>query len=229
MGRFGRAIDAAMLGLAAYAAAFLYFLWATGSAWAGALLAAVPCALAVWAYRRVSAHRIGRRERARRAQAAVEQLALLPEGEARERATEYAGFAGVLLQRHPKGAPLDANEVLALWRATSGETLDIATTGSASDAAHALAESLLAPKVRLYDGRALAEQFAKSSLPLPEPPVVKRRFSLRVPRKRARYCAGYGLAMLGMYVVTGLWAYLAASLVLLALTMLALKRPVAAG
>jgi hypothetical protein len=38
-----------------------------------------------------------------------------------------------------------------------------------------------------------------------------------VPRKRAKHCALYGCAMLGVYLMTGLYTYLAASLTLLAL------------
>jgi hypothetical protein len=148
----------------------------------------------------------------------------LPEAQARAEAVEYAGFSGILLQRHPNGAPLDINEVLSLWRQADGETLEIASTGSVSDQAFSVSQTLSAPKVKLFDGRALAARYEKSGLPLKAAPASKKRFTLRIPRKRAKHCAVYGLAMLGMYVVTGLWTYLAGSLILLALTFLALRR-----
>ena len=223
MGRFARWIDGAALGLIAYAAAFLYFFHATGKAWAGGLLALPLSALAAWAYARWTDRRGSRRERARRAKAAVERLTYLPEGEARAQVERYAGFTGMLLQRHAKGRPLDADEVLSFWRGASGETLEVATTGPVSDAAWAAAEELTAPKVRLMDARALSGRFEKSNLPLDAPAAKKRKITLRVPRKRAKHCAIYGCAMLGVYLLTGLWTYLAASITLLALTTLALR------
>jgi hypothetical protein len=211
--------------LIAYLTAFLYFFHMTGQVWAGALMAAPVSALIMLAFRRWSRRRAERRERARRAKSAVEQLVFLPEDEAREQVARYAAFSGRLLQRHPKGDPLGVDELMGLWRDAKGETLGIAITGPVSDAVWPVAESLTAPKVKILDANALSERFAKSGLPLPEPPVKKRRISLRVPRKRAKHCAIYGCAMLGVYIFTGLWAYLAASIILLALMSLALRRP----
>ncbi len=224
MGRFARWIDGVALGLIVYAAGFLYFFHMTGEPWVGALLAAPLSALAAWGYGRFIQRRAGRRERIKRARAAVEHLAFLPEAEARGQVERFAGFAGVLLQRHAKGRPLDADEVLSLWRNATGDALEIATTGPISDAAWTVAEELTAPKVRLLDAKALSERFEKSDLPLDAPPAKKKRISLRVPRKRAKHCAIYACAMLGIYLVTGLWTYLAASITLLALTSLALRR-----
>jgi len=224
MGRIARWIDGAALGLIANLAAFLYFFYATGQAWAGALMAAPVGALIAWAFGRWTGRRAERRERARRAWAAVEQLVFLSEAEARAQAAQYAAFTGTLLQRHPKGQPLDVDELLALWRGATGETLEIATTGPVSDAVWPVAEGLNRPKIRILDAKALAERFENSGLPLAAPPAKKRRFSLHVPRKRAKHCAIYACAMLGVYLVTGLWAYLAASLILLALMSLALRR-----
>jgi len=225
MGKFARALDGAVLGLIAYAAAFLYFYHLTGSGAAAALLAAPLGALAAWGYGRRAGKKGARRERARRARAMVDGLALLPESEARDLALKYAGFTGLLVQRHPKGRPLDADDVLALWRGRGGEVLEIATTGRIEDGAWAAVEGLAAPRIALTDTAALARRFEESALPLPEPPRTRRRFRLRVPRKRAKHCALYGCAMLGVYLMTGLYTYLAASLTLLALTMLALRRP----
>ena len=225
MDRIARFIDGATLGLIAYLAAFLYFFYMTGEAWAGALMAAPVSALIGWAFERWSRRRAERRERARRAKALVERLVFLPEGEARAQVEQYAAFAGMLLQRHPKGEPLGMDDLLALWRGAEGDALEIATTGPVSDAVWPVAESLTGPKVKLLDAKALSERYAKSALPLPDPPAKKRHFSLRVPRKRAKHCAIYGCAMLGVYLVTGLWAYLAASIILLALMSLALRRP----
>lgn len=227
MGKIGRVVDAVAIGFAAYLVAFGYFFWATGRFWAGALMAVLPGALAALACRRAGARLFARREQARRAQAAVEALSLLAPEEAREQAAEYAGFTGVLLQRHPKGAPLEINEILELWQGAQGDVLEIATTGPISDEAYALSEALSGPKLRLYDGGALAGKYANSGLALKAPPAAKRRLTLSVPRKRAKHCALYGVAMLGMYVVTGLFAYLAGALILLALTFLALRRPAA--
>jgi len=224
MGRMARWIDGAALGLVAYAAAFLYFFHMTGAAWAGAVLAAPPSALAAWAYGRWTGRRMDRRERARRARLTVDNLVFLPEAEARAQAERHAGFAGALLQRHPKGQPLGADEVLSLWRGAGGEVLEIATTGPVSDGAWAVAEELTSPKVRLMDAKALAQRFEKSPLPLDAPPARKRRITLNVPRKRAKHCAVYGCAMLGVYLLTGLWTYLAAAVILLGLMSLALRR-----
>lgn len=224
MGKAARWIDGTALGLTAYLAAFLYFSRATGEAWAGALMAAPVSALAVWAFARWARRQAERMERAKRARAAVENLVFLPEAEARARVERYAAFAGTLLQRHPKGQPLDVDELLALWRGAKGDTLEIATTGSVSDAVWPVAESLTGPKVRILDAKALSERFEKSGLPLDAPPAKKRRFSLHVPKKRAKHCAIYACAMLGVYLVTGLWVYLAASIILLALMSLALRR-----
>ena len=225
MGRFARALDGVALGLIAYAAAFLYFFQSTGSSIAAAIFSALPAALTIWAYGRWTSAKGSRREHARRARMMVDNLALLPETEAREQAEKYAAFSGRLLQRHPKGRPLDADEVLTLWRGGEGETIEIATTGRIEDGAWSAAEGLTAPRVVLLDAAALALRFEKVGLPLPEPPRVKRKFRLRVPRKRAKHCAIYGCAMLGVYLMTGLWTYLAASLILLALMSLALRRP----
>jgi hypothetical protein len=225
MGRIARWIDGAALGLIAYLAAFLYFFYTTQEAWAGALMAAPVSALVALAFGRWSRHRAERRERARRAKAQVERLVFLPEDEARSEVEQYGAFAGTLLQRHPKGEPLGVDELLGLWRGAKGEMLEIATTGPVSDAVWPVVESLTGPKAKLLDAKALSERYAKSALPLPEPPAKKRHFSLRVPRKRAKHCAIYGCTMLGVYLVTGLWAYLAASIILLALMSLALRRP----
>jgi hypothetical protein len=225
MGRIARWIDGAALGLIAYLAAFLYFFYATGEAWAGALMAAPVSALIAWAFGRWTRRRAERRERARRAKAHVERLVFLPEAEARAQAERYAAFAGTLLQRHPKGEPLGVDVLLGLWRGAKGDVLEIATTGPVADAVWPVAESLTGPKVRIFDAKALSERYEKSGLPLDEPPAKKRRFSLRVPKKRAKHCAIYGCTMLGVYLVTGLWAYLAASIILLALMSLALRRP----
>jgi hypothetical protein len=229
MGRFARVIDSVALGLIVYAAAFYYFFRMLGSALAAAVIAVAPAALLGWAYRRWSAKRYASRDRARRARALTERLVFLPEAEARAEATRYAALTGELLLRHPKGAPMDVNEVLTLWRNTaSDETCTIATTGRFSDEARAVAEGLTAPKVKLIDGREIAGLIARSGLPLDAPPRVKRRFTLRIPKKRAKHCAIYGCAMLGVYLFTGLWTYLVAALILLALTILSFRRPMAA-
>lgn len=224
MGKMARWIDGAALGLIAYAAAFLYFFYATGRAWAAAILAAPLSALAAWAYARRARRVAGHRERAKRARAAVERLALMPEAEARAMAGSYANLSGALLQRHPKGRPLDADEVLALWRGASGETLEIATTGPVSDGAWAAEAELTSPTVRILDAKALAARFEKSKLPLDAPPAKKRKITVFIPRKRAKHCAIYGCAMLGVYILTGLWTYLAAAVILLGLMSLALRR-----
>jgi hypothetical protein len=224
MGKMAQWIDGAALGLVAYAASFLYFLYATGQAWAAALMAAPLSALAAWAYARHASRIAGRRERAKRARAAVERLALLPEAEARAMAERYANLTGALLQRHPKGRPLDADEVLSLWRGASGEMAEIATTGPVSDGAWAAAAELTSPKVQILDAKALAARFEKSKLPLDAPPAKKRKISVFIPRKRAKHCAIYGCAMLGVYILTGLWTYLAAAVILLGLMSLALRR-----
>ena len=225
MGKIARWIDEAALGLIAYLAAFLYFFYTTGEAWAGALMAAPVSALIAWAFGRWTQRRAERRERIRRAKAFIERLVLLPEDEASAQVEQYAAFSGTLLQRHPKGEPLGVDELIALWRGAKGDSLEIATTGPVSDAVWPVAESLTGPKVKILDAKAFSERVAKSGLPLDEPPVKKRRLSLHVPRKRAKHCAIYGCAMLGVYIVTGLWAYLAASIILLALMSLALRRP----
>lgn len=225
MGRIARWIDGAALGLIAYLAAFLYFFYMTSEAWAGALMAVPFSALIALAFGRWSRRRAERRERARRAKTLVERLVFLPEDEARAQVEKYAAFAGTLLQRHPKGEPLGLDELISFWRGANGDTLEIATTGPVSDAVWPVAESLTGPKVKLLDAKALSDRYAKSGLPLDEPPAKKRNLSLRVPRKRAKHCAIYGCAMLGVYLVTGLWAYLAASIILLALMSLALRRP----
>jgi hypothetical protein len=106
MGRVAGWIDGIALGLIAYGAAFLYFFHTTGGAVAGALLAVLPATLLSWAYRRWVLRRYRRRVRARQARGMVEHLARLPEEAARAQAARFAGFAGVLLQRHPKGRPL---------------------------------------------------------------------------------------------------------------------------
>lgn len=224
MGRIARWIDGAALGLIGYLAAFLYFFHATGAAWAGALMAAPVGALAAWAFGCFAGRRAARKERARRARAAVERLVFLPEAEARAQAEQYAAFTGELLQRHPKGEPLGVDELIALWRGAKGETLEIAITGPVSEGVWPVAEGLTGPKVRLLDAKALSERFEKSGLPLDAPRAKRRRLSLRVPPKRAKHCAVYACAMLGVYLVTGLWAYLAASVILLALMSLALRR-----
>ena len=228
MGRFARVIDSAALGLIMYAAAFLYFFGMIGSALAAAIMAVAPAALLVLAYRRWSAKWHLGRERARRARALAERLVFLPETEARAEVARYAGLTGMLLLRHPKGAPMDINEVLTYWRSECGDTLTIATTGRISDEARAIAEGLTAPKVKLLDGREIAVRIDQSGLPLDPQPRVKRRFTLRIPQKRAKHCAIYGCAMLGVYLFTGLWTYLAAALILLALTILSFRRPLAA-
>ena len=154
----------------------------------------------------------------------MERLVFLPEVEARTQAERYAAFTGTLLQRHPKGQPLNVDELLSLWRGAEGDALEIATTGPVSDGVWPVAEGLTGPKVTILDAKALSERFDRSGLPLDAPPVKKRRISLIVPRKRAKHCAVYACAMLGMYLVTGLWTYLTASIILLALLSLALRR-----
>ena len=223
MGKTARIIDAFALGALSYATAFGYFYHFTGGIWAAAILAVIPSALIVWGFVRWSARRADRRERARRARAMVDGLVFLREDEARAQTERYAEFTGTLLLRHPKGRALDADEVLALWRSASGEALEIATTGPVSDDAWMAAESLATPSVHLLDARALTARFEKHDLP--EAPKAKRRWPrLSLPVKRAKHCAIYGCAMLGAYLITGLWTYLVAALILLALTILALRR-----
>ncbi len=223
MGKTARTIDAFALGALSYAMAFGYFFRFMGIFWAAAILAIVPSALIVWGFIRWSARRADRRERARRARAMVDGLAFLREDEAKAQAERYAEFHGTLLLRHPKGRALDADEVLAVWRNSGGESLEIATTGPVSDGAWAAAAALSGPNVHLLDARALTARFEKHDLP--EAPKTKRRWPrLSIPVKRAKHCAIYGCAMLGIYLVTGLWTYLAAALILLALTILALRR-----
>jgi hypothetical protein len=223
MGKMARRIDATALGALSYALVFGYFLHFTGSPWVAAVLAAAPASLVVWGFIRWSARRAERLERARRARAMVEGLAFLREDEARAQVERYADFHGTLLLRHPQGRALDADEVLALWRNGGGELLEVATTGPVSDGAWAAAAALTGPNVQLLDARALAARFEKHDLP--EVPRAKRRWpQLSIPVKRAKHCAVYGCAMLGAYLVTGLWTYLVAALILLALTILALRR-----
>lgn len=225
MGRFARVIDGVALGLTLYAAAFIYFFVMTGSIWVGAFLAASPASLAMWAYRHFAKRRCDRRELARKARAMVERLVFLPEDAARTQAARYAAFSGTLLLRHPKGKPLDADEVLSLWRNAEGDALEIATSGRIADEARSVAEELPKPKVLLLDSRALAERYVKSGLPIDDTPAARRKISLRIPRKRAKHCAIYGCAMLGVFLLTGSWAYLLTALILLALTILAFRRP----
>lgn len=223
MGKTARAIDAFALGALSYAVAFGYFFHFIGNAWMAAVLACVPASLLVWGFIRWSNRRAERLERARRARAMVEGLAYLRENEAKAQMEKYAEFRGMLLLRHPQGRALDADEVLALWRNSGGESLEIATTGPVSDGAWAAAAALSGPKVHILDARALAARFEKHDLP--DMPRAKRRWPrLSIPAKRAKQCALYGCAMLGAYLVTGLWTYLAAALTLLALTILALRR-----
>ena len=92
MGRFARWIDGVVLGLIAYAAAFLFFFHTTGEPWAAAFMAAPLCALTAWGYRRLTKHRHQQRERMRQARAMVERLAFLPEEEARAQAFRCAGI-----------------------------------------------------------------------------------------------------------------------------------------
>ncbi len=228
MGRIAREIDSAALGLVVYAAAFLYFCQTVGSAVVAALMAAVPAALLVLVYRQWSSKRLLKKERARCARALAERIVFLSEEEARAEAARYAGLTGTLLLRHPKGQPMDVNEVITIWRNAGGETVEIATTGRVSDEARLVAAELTSPKITLLDGREIATRIERSGLPLEAPPKSKRRFTLRIPQKRAKHCAIYGCAMLGVYLFTGLWTYLAAALILLALTILSFRRPVAA-
>jgi hypothetical protein len=228
MGKIAHWIDGVAVGAVVYAASFLFFYIAFQTPFGAALLSAAPCALAVWGYRRMFAKVIARRERTKRAKSAVERLVFLTEDEARAQIIQYADLDGTLLLRHPKGLPLDANELMALWRRSDGDAMRIITTGLISDQAYALAESLSNPSVGLYDAQAIEKRFEKSQLPPGEPPP-KKRLSLRIPAKRVKHCAFYGTAMLGLYIATGLWAYLAGSIILLALTLPALRRRLPPG
>jgi hypothetical protein len=115
--------------------------------------------------------------------------------------------------------------VLALWRGAAGETVEIATTGPVSDGAWAVAAELTSPQVRLLDAKALSARYEKSGKPLDAPTAKKRKIvSPFIPRKRAKHCAIYGCAMLGVYILTGIWTYLIAAVVLLGLMSLALRR-----
>lgn len=231
-------IDRAALFVLLLALGFVLF-WAAVGRWPVAL--ALTCALGLSTHAccrawraRCGANRAYNRARARDARALIDGWAVRPDADAAEahvraRFASSPPFAFRLLARHGAAPPLNANDLLSLWREHAGdERLVAASTGPIDREAQALAATLSSPAVRLLDADALADALAGSGLELPEAPPARRR--LRLPRlapsrKKAPYCLIYALFMLAAYWLLGAPVYLLAALFLIALAVLGLKKP----
>ncbi|MEG1605003.1 MAG: hypothetical protein RR452_03305 [Clostridia bacterium] len=228
-----RRIDRIVTLICACVVALWLFLNATGHLPASLFLTCLWGALAAWALDAYDRSKPGvkRREQAKRLRAAkalVLNWAMTPsEMDARAhivaRYPECARCHFALLARHPSAPPLDASELLAIWRAHSGApALLLAATGPVAPAAAQVASALTAPRVRLLDGAALSHVLAQSGLPIAEAPLKRTRPRFFLGRKRAPLMLLYALFMFVLYWLIGQILYLVLGLLLLAACAVAL-------
>lgn len=122
--------------------------------------------------------------------------------------------------RHSSGR-LSADDALQAWRAHRGEDrILIAATCAATQECRALASELRQPEVRLIDRPVLLRCLRRvgTDVPRDAPPSWRHRLRCRLASALRRRASPrvllYGLGMLMLYLRSGRWMYLAASMIL---------------
>lgn len=166
--------------------------------------------------------------------ARLEALSLMPQSEA-ERAVDRAldrAYPGQranvcrrLILRHPSAGKLSPEDVADAWRSRTAPRVLLIFPGQASPAALGLAERL--PEMRLLGGEQLSQLLLPEDVSSP-PKQRKRPFPKKaleaVCRMQAKKTALTGGLMCLIYLATGVFFYLAAGLILLLLTGVAVRQ-----
>jgi len=233
----GKKIDLVLLHLLTAAGGYLFYMGAFGNVPLALLLTFLTVAAAGKAVRCIAEKRKpGRRKRLARARSLIRQAARMPEEEGERRVWS------VLERAYPDAArekcvillraqPLGEDGLLSFWRSRAGEeALAVAATCDIPRATRALAEELISPRVRLFDGEQLARLLARQNLP-EDAPAPRRRGHFRqaiaagLERKRAGRNLLIGLSMLLLYRMNGRFLYFLSGLFLLGVGALSLLCP----
>ena len=133
-----------------------------------------------------------------------------------------------LIQRLPDGVPLDANQLLDIWRSSPDvSSLHLIVTGPVQAEAHALASSLNKPSVRITDSVSLNRTLVKTIREIPEKQKTagQRRLSKACAARyiqsvRPARTALYTFSFAGLYMFSRSWIHLTAASLMLLLTLI---------